>query len=73
MPQEKCPYCGSPIPSGSSTCKSCQMSGEILNSTEKREIKKKQKASTRLLLFLLVLALVVIASLGIAIYVRLHK
>src|SRR4051812_34471197 len=31
-PQRTCEYCGSPIPLGAESCKSCQLSGEILQS-----------------------------------------
>ena len=30
----KCPYCGSPIPAGGEACRSCQMSGEVVQPGE---------------------------------------
>lgn len=73
MPQPTCVYCGSPIPIGAESCKSCQLSGEMVRTDERMVRREKRKSSQKMLLVLFVVALVVVAVLGVVIYVRLHR
>ncbi len=72
--QKNCQYCGSPIPIGSDSCKSCQMSGEIEKSEERLARREQKQRSSKLMLVLLALvAVAVVAAVSVALYVRLPR
>jgi hypothetical protein len=73
VPQQVCQYCGSPIPVGAKECKSCQMSGEIMRTAERKAHVEGRNASPAKLLALVLLLLVVAGGIAALIYVRLHK
>ena len=69
-PRRNCPYCGSPIPAGSDTCKSCQMSGEVMQPDMTWE--ERQRSSKKWLTWV-IFAAVVLAAVGaiaVSVYVR---
>jgi predicted nucleic acid-binding Zn ribbon protein len=69
-PRRNCPYCGSPIPAGSDTCKSCQMSGEVMQPDMAWEERKRSSKKTfTWLVFAAVAAFAVVLVAG-ALYVR---
>lgn len=72
--QQKCPYCGSPIPIGSENCKSCQLSGEIAMPDLKgmKRTQEKQQFSKRFLVILLLAVLAIGGFLGFKIVGRLR-